>query len=143
MENKIGQARIAPSYNCNFCYDTGVHSGTAELDGQAIVIQKPCTNCDRNYREYVTEVCIQDNDFYKTIYSERNFDKLFARMIDISIALEGISEIIGEDCQRWKLQRKDKASMLELSNLIKTALNSYIKRDEFLDEEERGESESE
>jgi len=144
MEEKIGQARIAPDYNCLFCYDTGILTGTAELDENKIVIGKVCTKCNKAFREYVNTIFSNEEiDYLNTIYHEKNFNKLFARMVDISIALNGIVEIIGEDAPAWKLHRKNSEDMIKLSKLITNCLNSYVKREEFLENEEEEDREGE
>lgn len=41
MEQKIDEAVIVP-YDCEKCFDTGIISGTADLDGERILIAKLC-----------------------------------------------------------------------------------------------------
>lgn len=44
MEQRVGQATVS-GYACGHCYDTGIVTGSAELDGRRVVIHTICTYC--------------------------------------------------------------------------------------------------
>lgn len=52
-EQKIDEARIA-DFDCEYCHDTGIINGWAELDGEQVVVLKIC-NCQKP-KEEVTGV---------------------------------------------------------------------------------------
>lgn len=54
MEQRVGEATVS-GYACGHCYDTGIVTGSAELDGENIVVHKICTYCEAAKNRYVTK----------------------------------------------------------------------------------------
>ncbi len=67
-----------------------------------------------------------------TIYSKENFDSLFNRWCDLSVALQAIADAFGPTVGSWKIERMSAKKVQLLKALIEDALTSYVAREEYL-----------